>query len=63
MGTINKGNIAVAAFDGWPEHLYEVDQVFDDCVSGYAMTGPLEGVYGEPGFEMIQRVHAKPEER
>ena len=63
VGAINKGDIAVvAAFDGWPEHLFEVDQVFDDSVSGYSITGPLAGIYGEPGFEMILRVHAKPEE-
>ncbi len=61
---LKEGDIVViAAFDGWPEHLFEVDQVFDDSVSGYSITGPLEGVYGEPGFEMILRVHSRANER
>ena len=60
---LQEGDIVViAAFDGWPEHLFEVDQVFDDSVSGYSITGPLTGVYGEPGFELILRVHAKAQE-
>ena len=37
-------------------------RLFDDSVSGYSITGPLTGVYGEPGFEMILRVHTKAEE-
>lgn len=60
---IQEGDIVViAAFDGWPEHLFEVDQTFEDSVSGYSITGPLTGVYGEPGFEMILRVHTQAEE-
>ncbi|WP_342070406.1 hypothetical protein [Yoonia algicola] len=61
---LKEGDIVViAAFDGWPEHLFEVDQVFDDSVSGYSITGPLEGVYGEPGFEMILRIHFRAKEQ
>lgn len=60
MDDLKEGDIVVIrAFDGWPEHLFEVDQVFDDCVSGYSLTGPLEGAYGKPGFELILPVHAK----
>ena len=51
--------IVIAAFDGWPEHLFEVDKTFDDSVSGYSITGPLAGVYGEPGYELILRVHSQ----
>ncbi|MGJ8588513.1 MAG: hypothetical protein ACSHXW_10195 [Yoonia sp.] len=54
--------IVIAAFDGWPEHLFEVDQTFEDSISGYSITGPLTGVYGEPGFEMILRVHSRAQE-
>ena len=58
MADIREGNVVVIrAFDGWPEHLFRVDEVFDDCVSGYSITGPLEGVYGEPGYDLILRVH------
>jgi len=51
--------VVISAFDGWPEHLFRVHEVFNDCVSGYPITGPLEGVYGEPEFALILRVHAK----
>ncbi len=46
--------VVIAAFDDLPEHLFRVDQVYDDCVGGYSLTGPLAGEYGEPGLEMIK---------
>ena len=57
MDDLQEGDVVVirAAHD-WPEHLFEVDETFDDCVSGYSITGPLAGVYGEPGWELIDRV-------
>ena len=45
--------------DEWPEHLFQVWEVFDDCITGYSITGPLEGVYGEPAFDLILRVHSR----
>ena len=57
MDDLREGDVVVIrAFDDWPEHLFEVDETFDDCVSGYSITGPLAGVYGEPGWELIQSV-------
>lgn len=57
MDNLKEGDVVVIrAFDDWPEHLFEVDEAFEDCVSGYSITGPLVGVYGEPGFELILRV-------
>ncbi|KAJ01424.1 hypothetical protein [Sulfitobacter mediterraneus] len=57
MDDLREGDvIVIRAFDDWPEHLFEVDETFDDCVSGYSITGPLAGVYGEPGWELIYRV-------
>lgn len=49
--------VVIRAFDEFPQHLFEVDEVFDDCVSGYSLDGPLEGVYGEPGYELIIGLH------
>ena len=49
--------VVIRAFDEFPEHLFEVDAVFDDCVSGYSLNGPLKGEYGEPGFELILGIH------
>ena len=42
--------------DDTPEHRFEVWETFEDCVSGYSIDGPLEGVYGEPGHELIKAV-------
>jgi hypothetical protein len=56
MTDLREGDVVVIrAFDDWPEHLFEVDGVFEDCISGYSLTGPLAGVYGEPGLELIRR--------
>lgn len=49
--------VVIRADEDWPEHLFRVDEVFADCVSGYSLTGPLAGEYGEPSFDMILRVH------
>lgn len=57
MPDLREGDVVVIkAFDEWPEHLFEVDETFEDCVSGYSLTGPLKGVYGEPSYELIDRV-------
>ena len=54
MTDLQEGDVVVIrASEDWPEHLFEIDEVFEDCVSGYSLTGPLSGVYGEPGFELI----------
>ena len=48
--------VVIAAFDDVPEHQFRVDEVFEDCVTGVAITGPLAGEYGEPELAMIVRV-------
>ena len=48
--------VVVCAFDDVPEHLFRVEEVFEDCVTGSAVTGPLAGSYGEPAVEIILRV-------
>jgi signal peptidase I len=50
--------VVIVAFDDVPEHLFEVEEVHDDCVTGIALSGPLSGCYGEPEREMILRVHS-----
>lgn len=45
--------VIIRAFDDIPEHTFRIDYVFDDCVGGYSLTGPLAGEYGEPDFDMI----------
>ena len=51
---LTEGSIVlIAAFDDVPEHQFEVQDVYDDCVTGMALTGPLAGCYGEPPLEMV----------
>lgn len=51
--------VVIRAFDEWPEHLFRVWEVYDGFITGYSITGPLEGVYGEPEFALILRVHSR----
>lgn len=48
--------VTIRASEDWPEHLFRVDFVFEDCVGGYSLTGPFKGEYGEPEFDLILRV-------
>ena len=46
--------VVVAAFDEVPEHLFLVQEVFEDFVAGVAVTGPLAGSYGEPELASVR---------
>lgn len=48
--------VAIKAFDDISEHLFEVQEVYEDCITGVALTGPLSGAYGEPAIEMVLRI-------
>ena len=48
--------VLIAAFNDIPEHQFQVEEVFDDLVTGIALTGPLAGEYGEPELGMIVQV-------
>jgi hypothetical protein len=48
--------VLIAAFDDVPEHSFRVEEVFEDCVTGIALTGPLAGEYGEPDLSLIRQV-------
>lgn len=49
--------VVVSAFDDVPEHLFVIESVEEDCVTGLAITGPLAGEYGEPSLELIKAIH------
>ena len=54
---MNPGDVVViAAFDEIPEHLFLVEEVLDDCITGMALNGPLQGEYGEPELAIVLRV-------
>ena len=48
--------VVIGGFDDIPDHQFRVEEVFEDLVTGTALTGPLAGEYGEPDIEMITAV-------
>ena len=48
--------VLIAAFDDVPEHSFLVEEVYEDCITGMAQTGPLAGEYGEPDLSLVIRV-------
>ena len=44
--------VLLAGFDDIPEHAFLVEEVFEDLVTGIALTGPLSGEYGEPDISV-----------
>ncbi len=58
MGDYQEGDIVIIkAGEDWPQHLFEIHEVYDDCVTGYSVDGPLEGCYGEPSLDLILGLH------
>jgi len=59
--TITPGcTVLIAGFDDLPAHQFLVEEVFEDCITGTALTGPLTGEYGEPDLELVVRVLSIP---
>ena len=48
--------VVIGGFDDIPEHQFQVEEVFEDLVTGTVLTGPLAGEYGEPEIEMIVEI-------
>ena len=59
--TITSGCVVLlAGFDDIPSHQFLVDEVFEDCITGTALTGPLAGEYGEPDLDLVVQVLSAP---
>ena len=52
--------VLIAGFDDIPAHEFLVEEVFEDLVTGTALTGPFVGEYGEPDLSLILRVLTAP---
>jgi len=50
------GVVVIGALAEVPEHEVLVEELFEDCMVGVALTGPLAGEYGARILEMIVRV-------
>lgn len=48
--------VVICAFDEVPEHLFRIETVEADHLTGMALTGPLAGAYGEPDLSMVIKV-------
>ena len=48
--------VLIAGFDDVPEHQFQVEEVYEDLVTGTVLTGPLAVEYGEPEIELITAV-------
>ena len=48
--------VVIGGFDDITEHQFQVEEVYEDLVTGTVLTGPLAGEYGEPEIEMIVEV-------
>lgn len=48
--------VRLKALGDLPSHLFEVQSVEEDCVTGVALCGPLKGEYGEPELSLIVEV-------
>jgi hypothetical protein len=59
--TITPGCVVLlASFDDIPTHQFLVEDVFEDCITGTALTGPLAGEYGEPDIALVLQVLTGP---
>ena len=52
--------VLIAGFDDIPSHQFLVQEVFEDCITGTALTGPFAGEYGEPDITLVLRVLTPP---
>jgi hypothetical protein len=48
--------VVIGGFDDIPDHQFQVEEVYEDLVTGTVLTGRFAGVYGEPDIEMIVEV-------
>src|SRR5690606_24657247 len=48
--------VLIRAFDDVPEHLFRVEEIYEDCITGQAFTRPLQWEYGEPELSVVIRV-------
>ena len=59
--TITPGStVLIAGFDDIPEHSFHIEDVFEDCITGTALTGPLAWEYGEPDIALVLQVLSRP---
>ena len=54
---IRPGSIVlIAGFDDIPEHEFRIEEIYEEFVTGMALSGPFAGEYGEPDIKFVLRV-------
>ena len=48
--------VLIEGFDDIPEHEFRIEEIYEEFVTGMALSGPFAGEYGEPDIEMIAAV-------
>ena len=56
LNIISGCEVLIEGFDDIPAHHFLVEEVFDDFITGTALTGPLAGEYGEPEMILVLEV-------
>jgi len=52
--------VAIRALDDIPEHLFKIQTIEDGYLTGMALSGPLQGCYGEPDMSLVLRIQRPP---
>ena len=48
--------VLIAGFDDIPEHEFRIEEIYEEFVTGMALSGPFAGEYGEPDLKLVLRV-------
>ena len=48
--------VLIEGFDDIPEHEFRIEEIYEEFVTGMALSGPFAGEYGEPDIEMIVKL-------
>ena len=48
--------VRIEGFDDIPEHEFRIEEIYEEFVTGMALSGPFAGEYGEPDIEMIVKL-------
>ena len=48
--------VLIEGFDDIPEHEFRIEEIYEEFVTGMALSGPFAGEYREPDIEMIVEV-------
>ena len=48
--------VLIADFDDIPEHEFRIEEIYEEFITGMALSGPFAGEYGEPDIEMIVKL-------